>query len=127
MKTTGGSFPSIAGAINSMDLAKLTEARTMFEALAVLSKGGDPSDILAEMGESLEVAMQRLADILQEFQSSVQANTDSQGGFFQELGDAARNLLPGGGSESSSTTVDMPSQMSVKIVNLRALARAMKE
>ena len=127
MKTTGGSFPSIAGAINSMDLAKLTEARTMFEALAVLSKGGDPSDILAEMGESLEVAMQRLADILQEFQSSVQANTDSQGGFFEELGDAARNLLPGGGSGSSSTTVDMPSQMSVKIVNLRALARAMKE
>ncbi len=71
------SMSGIATGVNSMDLAKLTEARTMFEALGVLANGGEAEDILARMGESLEVAMQRLADILQEFQSAVETNSES--------------------------------------------------
>lgn len=126
MKTTGGSFPSITSAINSMDLAKLTEARTMFEALAVLSKGGDPSDILAEMGESLETAMQRLADILQEFQGAVEANNENSGFSMSDLNPFNNNDSDDGGSRGSGS-VNFPSQMAVKITNLRALARTIKE
>lgn len=126
MKTTGGSFPSITSAINSMDLAKLTEARTMFEALAVLSKGGDPSDILAEMGESLETAMQRLADILQEFQGAVEANNENSGFSMGDLNPFNNNNSDDGGSRGSGS-VNFPSQMAVKITNLRALARTIKE
>lgn len=71
MTLTSVAMPKIAEGINNMDLAKLTEARTMFEALGVLANGGAAEDILAEMGESLEQAMQRLADILKEFQTAV--------------------------------------------------------
>lgn len=71
MVMTSVAMPKIAEGINNMDLAKLTEARTMFEALSVLANGGAAEDILAEMGESLEQAMQRLADILKEFQTAV--------------------------------------------------------
>jgi hypothetical protein len=71
MVKTSESMPAIAESINSMDLAKVTELRTLFEALGVLSEGGEPSDILAQMGESLEAALQNLADMLAEFKGSV--------------------------------------------------------
>lgn len=74
----GVAMPSIAsnmqvtaGAINAMDLEKLTEARTMFEALATLTHGGDASTILSQMGESLEMALQNLATMLSEFKDTV--------------------------------------------------------
>ena len=77
MVMTSVAMPKIAEGINNMDLAKLTEARTMFEALGVLANGGAAEDILAEMGESLEQAMQRLADILKEFQTTVGEGNES--------------------------------------------------
>ena len=98
----------------------------MFEALAVLSKGGDPSDILAEMGESLETAMQRLADILQEFQGAVEANNENSGFSMGDLNPFNNNNSDDGGSRGSGS-VNFPSQMAVKITNLRALARTIKE
>lgn len=66
-----GAMPQIANSINSMDFAKLHEARIMFEALGVLAKGGSGEDILAKMGESLEEAMEKLADILMKFKDAI--------------------------------------------------------
>ena len=43
----------------------------MFEALGVLSEGGEPSDILAAMGQSLESALDNLASMLEEFKQTV--------------------------------------------------------
>ena len=122
------SMPGIAQAINNMDLAKLTEARTMFEALAVLSEGGNPNDILAKMGESLEEAMWNLGEMLQTVASSMQANTDQMAE--TSMGSDGSNAADDGGSSNSGGSVGsvrMPSQMAVKITNLQALARVMKQ
>ena len=64
-------FPQISAGINAIDYNKLVESRKMFEALGVLANGGSAGDILERMGESLEEAMERLADILMEFQTSL--------------------------------------------------------
>lgn len=122
------SMPGIAQAINNMDLAKLTEARTMFEALAVLSEGGNPNDILAKMGESLEEAMWNLGEMLQTVANSMQANTDQMAE--TSMGSDGSNAEGGDGGGTflnSSGNVRMPSQMAVKITNLQALARVMKQ
>ena len=74
MVKTSESMPGISQAINSMDLEKLVEARTMFEALGVLAHGGSADDILSKIGESLETAMEKLATILQEFKQTVKDN-----------------------------------------------------
>ena len=81
-------------------MEKLVESRKMFEALGVLSNGGEPSDILAAMGESLEEALQNLADMLGEFQSSVAENSATTGGALDGLKDGIKKLT-GGGSKSS--------------------------
>lgn len=78
MVKTAESMPEIATAINSMDLAKVTELRTMFEALGVLSEGAEPADILAAMGQSLEDALQNLATMLEEFKGSVAEGVAAQ-------------------------------------------------
>ena len=84
--TTGASsFPQISEGINAVDYNKLVESRRMFEALGVLAEGGEPSDILAAMGESLEIAMQRLADILMEFQDSVGDAQAGQEGMLEKM------------------------------------------
>lgn len=88
-------FPAISAGINAIDYDKLVESRKMFEALGVLSEGGEPADILAAMGESLEDAMQRLADILMEFQSSVGEAQETQGGLISELASAPGKLIGG--------------------------------
>ena len=88
-------FPQISAGINAIDYNKLVESRRMFEALGVLSEGGEPADILAAMGESLEIAMQRLADILMEFQTSVGESQDAQGGFMSELASLPGKLVGG--------------------------------
>jgi len=88
-------FPQISAGINAVDYNKLVESRRMFEALGVLAEGGEPSDILAAMGESLEIAMQRLADILMEFQTSVGESQDAQGGFLSELASLPGKLVGG--------------------------------
>ena len=84
MVKTKESMPGITSAVNEMDLEKLVESRKMFEALAVLGEGGDPGDILAAMGESLEEALQNLADMLAQFQTQVggamEAQTEATGG-----------------------------------------------
>ena len=118
------SMSGIATGINSMDLAKLTEARTMFEALGVLANGGEAEDILARMGESLEVAMQRLADILQEFQSAVETNNESN--FSLSDLNPFDNGRPSEESDGSSPPLARPvGTQKVIIKNIPALARAL--
>ena len=104
MTLSADAMPEITESINDMDLAKLTETRQMFEALAALSQGGEPADILAEMGESLEQALQNLADMLGEFKSSVgegMAATAESGGLVSGAIDKLGGFFSGGGSASS--------------------------
>mgnify|MGYP000208950796 FL=1 len=123
-------FPQISAGINAIDYNKLVESRKMFEALGVLSEGGEPADILAAMGESLEVAMQRLADILMEFQTSVGESQDAQGGILSELASLPGKLVGGvadgirgdGGGGNSSDDINrlirILTSKGVKINNL---------
>ena len=90
---SGAAMPLIAQGINAMDFDKLVESRKMFEALGVLSSGGEPTDILAAMGESLEVAMEKLADILMTFQDSVGEAQESQGGLLTEIAKMPGNFV----------------------------------
>ena len=104
MTLSAEAMPEITESINDMDLAKLTETRQMFEALAALSQGGEPADILAEMGESLEQALQNLADMLGEFKSSVgegMAATAQSGGLVSGAIDKLGGMFSGGRSASS--------------------------
>ena len=107
----GENFPKIQGAINGLDITKLTESRKMFEALAVLSKGGSPGDILAKMGQSLEEAMEKLADILQEFKQTVEDQNDGDGG--------GTNPVGGGGGDNKNNpkapAIKFPETMRVTI------------
>ena len=128
-------FPQISAGINAIDYNKLVESRRMFEALGVLSEGGEPADILAAMGESLEVAMQRLADILMEFQTSVGDAQDAQGGLLSEIASLPGKLVggvvngvSGGGSDGGAETARAISQLrnallksGIKISNLSEL------
>ena len=105
MLKTSESMPTIAQSINSMDLAKVTELRTLFEALGVLSEGGEPADILAQMGESLEGALQNLAEMLAEFKGSVEAGAAAQtetGGIIS----TAIGQIAGGGQTSNVSSGD---------------------
>jgi hypothetical protein len=96
MTATATAFPQIAGAVNSMELEKLTEARGMFEALAVLAEGGEsPEDILEAMGESLETALQNLADMLQEFKGAVTEQGDAQQGILSKFAAVPGQVLGG--------------------------------
>jgi hypothetical protein len=104
MVQTKDSMPGITSAINGMDMEKLVESRKMFEALAVLGEGGDPGDILAAMGESLEVALQNLADMLGEFQSSVAENSATTGGALSGLTDGIKKMAGVGGSGAPSNS-----------------------
>ena len=88
ISTAGDSMPKIAEGINAIDLEKLVESRKMFEALGVLANGGEPSDILAQMGESLEAALQNLADMLGDFKGAVDEQSASNGGFLEKAGSA---------------------------------------
>lgn len=125
MMMTSVAMPKIAEGINNMDLAKLTEARTMFEALGVLANGGEAEDILAEMGESLEKAMERLADILKTFQTTVGEQTESNetipekiagalGGVVGAFKDGARG--DGGGGGNSAEVVSAINQLNRALV-----------
>ena len=125
MMMTSIAMPKIAEGINNMDLAKLTEARTMFEALGVLANGGEAEDILAEMGESLEKAMERLADILKTFQTTVGEQTESNetipekiagalGGVIGAFKDGARG--GGGGGGNSAEVVSAINQLNRVLV-----------
>ena len=96
MTATATAFPQIAGAVNSMELEKLTEARGMFEALAVLAEGGEsPEDILEAMGESLETALQNLADMLNEFRSTVSEGNEAQQGLLSKIAAVPGQLVGG--------------------------------
>jgi hypothetical protein len=110
----GENFPKISSAINALDITKLTESRKMFEALAVLSKGGEPGDILAQMGQSLEEAMQKLADILQEFRTVVENQNENEnpGPGGGPLG-FAKNLL--NGPDPKTPAIKFPDKMLVTL------------
>lgn len=99
----GESMPTITESINNMDLAKLTEMRTMFEALGVLSNGAEPSDILAAMGESLEEALENLATMLEEFKGSVEAGTAAQTETGGIIGNAIKSFTGGGQRNTSNS------------------------
>jgi len=103
MTKTGESMPKIAEGINAIDFDKLVETRKMFEALGVLSNGGEPSDILAQMGESLSEALQNLAEMLGEFKNTVSEGNEAQGGILSSIGDTVSDLGKsvgiGGGSD----------------------------
>ena len=114
MTATATAFPQIAGAVNSMELEKLTEARHMFEALAVLAEGGeDPEDILEAMGESLETALQNLADMLESFRTTVAEQGEAQQGVLGQIASMPGQLVGGiidgvtgrGGSGADSAEV----------------------
>lgn len=96
MALTKDSMPGITSAVNEMDMEKLVESRKMFEALAVLGEGGDPGDILAQMGESLEEALQNLADMLSEFKGSVEEGVAAQSEATGGLVGAVKSMIPGG-------------------------------
>lgn len=108
MIQTKDSMPGITAAVNNMDLEKLVESRKMFEALAVLGEGGDPGDILAQMGESLEEALQNLADMLSEFKGSVEEGVAAQSEATGGLTGAISKLNPlnafkGGGNSGGDS------------------------
>jgi len=115
----GENFPKISESINAMDLSKLQESRKMFEALAVLSEGGEPADILAAMGDSLEAAMQRLADMLQEFKGSVEENTTGSANGqsnMEKILDKFNPLSNGNsGNSGNSPSIKFPSKMIVTL------------
>ena len=97
-------MPGITAAVNEMDMEKLVETRKMFEALGVLAKGGDPGDILASMGESLEAALQNLADMLTEFKGSVEEGVAAQGEATGGLTGAIKSFLPKAQGASAATS-----------------------
>ena len=122
MVKTKDSMPGITSAVNEMDMDKLVESRKMFEALAVLGEGGDPGDILAAMGESLEEALNNLADLLTEFRGTVEegvtAQTEATGGL---LG-AVQSFIPGGGGGGGNQTVKVDNDEVVAAVkNLQSV------
>lgn len=96
MTATAVAFPQISAGINSMELEKLTEARAMFEALAVLAEGGDsPEDILESMGSSLEEALNNLAQMLEDFKSTVQEQGVEQQGILSKIAAVPGQLVGG--------------------------------
>ena len=120
MTTTAVAMPGISTAINSMDMEKLVESRKLFEALGVLSNGGEPSDILGRMGESLEEGLQNLADMLQEFKGSVEEGVASQsaatGGLSDTLSNMGKAMNPFSSSKNSSSGGDGGSDKVVSAV-----------
>lgn len=122
MVKTAESMPEIATAINSMDLAKVTELRTMFEALGVLSEGAEPADILAAMGQSLEDALQNLATMLEEFKGSVAegvaAQTETGGAITGAIKQMASNTsAPAASSGNNSDVVAAVQQLQRALVS----------
>jgi hypothetical protein len=119
--SAGDNFPKIQGAINSLDLTKLTESRKMFEALAVLSNGGSPGDILAAMGTSLEDALENLATMLEEFKETVKDNGEQDRGILSKVGDSiieVKNTIFGQGNKTQAkeaAPVKLPSKMTVTL------------
>ncbi|MDB9800923.1 hypothetical protein OAB94_00940 [Flavobacteriaceae bacterium] len=101
MVQTGDNMPKIAESINAIDLEKLVESRKMFEALGVLSNGGEPSDILAQMGDSLSEALQNLANMLQEFQGAVTSGNEG-------ILDATGKMTAAAGSIQASGETNKP-------------------
>ena len=125
MTLTSVAMPKIAEGINNMDLAKLTEARTMFEALGVLANGGEAEDILARMGESLEESMQKLADILKNFQTAVEGGTESNETLPEKLAGALGGVVGafkdgvsggGGGGGNSQEVVNAINQLNRALI-----------
>jgi len=110
MGATATAFPTIAEGINAMDLAKLTETRQMFEALAVLAEGGEsPEDILEAMGESLSTALENLTEMIETFRTTVETGNAETGGVLEGVAStvggavgAFRDAVTGGGGDSAA-------------------------
>ncbi len=134
VSTAGESMPKIAEGINAMDFDKLVESRKMFEALGVLASGGEPSDILAQMGESLEAALQNLADMLGDFKGAVSEQSASNGGFLESAGNAISSSIDGvksamgvgGGANGAAATAAAPDNTNVASA-IKKLSRLLTE
>ena len=114
----GENFPKISSAINALDITKLTESRKMFEALAVLSKGGAPGDILAAMGTSLEDALKNLAEMLDKFKTTVSEGNEAQGGILKEVGNAVtgvKNAVMGTDTKTKPGAKETPAKLPTKM------------
>jgi hypothetical protein len=114
----GENFPKISSAINALDITKLTESRKMFEALAVLSKGGAPGDILAAMGTSLEDALKNLATMLSEFKTTVSEGNEAQGGMLEKVGNAVtgvKNAVMGTDTKTKPGAKETPAKLPTKM------------
>jgi hypothetical protein len=123
MPNIASSMQVTSSAINAMDLEKLTEARTMFEALATLTHGGDANTILSQMGESLELALQNLATMLAEFKDTVgeaAAGQTEATGMLSGAVEGVKNAVagaagggaagkPAGGNEAAQKPIDVSS------------------
>ncbi len=113
MTATSVAFPTISSAINAMDLTKLSETRQMFEALAVLAKGGDgPEDILENMGESLSKALDNLTEMLESFRTTVETGNEQTSGILDGVGrtvgsavGAFRDAVTGGSGNSEEVVI----------------------
>jgi len=103
-----------AGAINKMNLEKLTEAKEMFEALATLTHGGGSEDILAQMGNSLENALERLAQMLNNFNQTVEEGNTGQQVTLEELNNTLSTLkesvAPAATGNDQNATIPAPMQ-----------------
>lgn len=101
-------------AINNMNLEKLTEAKEMFEALATLTHGGGSEDILAQMGNSLENALERLAQMLNNFNQTVEEGNTGQQITLEELNNTLNTLkesvTPVAANTDQSTVTQAPTQ-----------------
>ena len=125
MTANAKSFPEVANAINSMDLTKLKESRQMFEALAVLSSQDSPDDILQAMGESLEKALENLAEMIEKFKTSVtEGNAESAGileGAAGAVGSAigafGKGITGGGGGGDSAQVVSAVNSLRKALVS----------
>lgn len=120
MTKTGESMPKIAEGINAIDFDKLVETRKMFEALGVLSNGGEPSDILAQMGESLSEALQNLSEMLGEFKNTVSEGNEAQGGILSSIGDTVSDLGKSvgiGGGSNKPAPVQQPAPDNSAVVS----------
>lgn len=127
MPNIGKGFEISAKAINSMDLEKLTEARTMFEALAALTHGGDANNILSKMGESLETALENLAEMLNNFRDTVEEGNTGQQDILETVSSTISSLKESGLSTSNQTTAGQATQAAQTNVDMSGVVRAIED
>jgi hypothetical protein len=128
MPSISKGFKVSAKAINSMDLEKLTEARTMFEALATLTHGGDANNILSKMGDSLETALQNLAEMLNNFRDTVEEGNAGQQGALETVSSAVSSLKQSvAPAAATNTTAAQTTAAPQNNIDMSSVVRAIED